>query len=66
MDDYFLGSGERVRCFFEEGAIGEQGVLNVPKEKSINKVGHAMHDLIPEFEKIAYSSDLYSIAKSLQ
>ncbi len=65
MDDYFLGSGDKVRCFFEEGAIDKNGVLAVSKEKSINKVGHAMHDLIPDFEKIAYTPALYSIAKSL-
>lgn len=65
MDRYFLASGDRVHCFFEEGAISSEGQLKVPKEKAINKIGHAMHDLLPEFEAIAYSENLYSIAKSL-
>ena len=64
-DLYFLESGDKVRCFFEEEAISKHGALSVPKSLAINKVGHAMHDLIPEFEQIAYTRALLSIAKSL-
>jgi phytanoyl-CoA hydroxylase len=48
-DDYFFESAERVHCFLEEGALDENGELNRAKDVAINKIGHAMHDLIPEF-----------------
>jgi phytanoyl-CoA hydroxylase len=48
-DEYFLQSAEAVYCFLEEGAVDENGELNRPKELAINKIGHAMHDLVPEF-----------------
>ena len=48
-DEYFLQSAEAVHCFLEEGALDEKGELNRPKELAINKIGHAMHDLVPEF-----------------
>lgn len=50
-DDYFFDSAETVNCFLEEGALDENGELNRPKEVSINKIGHAMHDLVPEFTR---------------
>lgn len=48
-DEYFFNSAESVHCFLEEGALDEHGDLNRPKELAINKIGHAMHDLVPEF-----------------
>ncbi len=48
-DDYFFDSAEAVHCFLEEGALGPGGELTRPKELAINKIGHAMHDLMPEF-----------------
>ena len=48
-DDYFFNSAEAVHCFLEEGALDAQGTLLRPKELAINKIGHAMHDLIPAF-----------------
>ena len=48
-DDYFFDSSEAVHCFLEEGALDADGSLNRPKELAINKIGHAMHDLIPDF-----------------
>jgi phytanoyl-CoA hydroxylase len=48
-DDFFFDSAENVFCFLEEGALDENGELNRPKEVAINKIGHAMHDLVPAF-----------------
>lgn len=54
-DEYFLRSDNTIRCFFEEEAFGPDGQLRQAKELSINKIGHAMHDLDPAFR--AFSSD---------
>jgi phytanoyl-CoA hydroxylase len=48
-DDYFFDSAERVSCFLEEGALTAEGELNCSREVAINKIGHALHDKIPEF-----------------
>ena len=48
-DDYFFDSAENVHCFLEDGALNESGELIRPKNLAINKIGHAMHDRIPEF-----------------
>lgn len=48
-DQYFIDSAEAVHCFLEEYALTDSGELNRPKEMAINKIGHAMHDRVPEF-----------------
>ena len=48
-DSYFIESAEAVHCFLEEGALSESGELNRPKDRAINKIGHAMHDKVPAF-----------------
>lgn len=48
--DYFLSSGQAIRFFFEEGVFNEAGELTKDKMLSINKIGHALHDLDPLFE----------------
>jgi phytanoyl-CoA hydroxylase len=50
-DKYFIESAEAVHCFLEEYALNESGELNRSKERAINKIGHAMHDLVPEFTR---------------
>ncbi len=48
-DDAFFASAQSVRCFLEEDALDEAGELRCPPRLAINKIGHAMHDLVPEF-----------------
>jgi phytanoyl-CoA hydroxylase len=61
----FLDSGASSWCFFEEEAFGPDGELIQPKELSINKIGHAQHDLDDEFERFAYNPDLAEVADDL-
>jgi phytanoyl-CoA hydroxylase len=62
-DDYFLDSGSAVRCFFEAEACDERGNLIVPKALSINKIGHAMHDLDPAFSRFSHGSELDAVVR---
>ncbi|MEJ8566707.1 phytanoyl-CoA dioxygenase family protein [Elongatibacter sediminis] len=48
-DRYFMESAEAVHCFLEEDALDANGNLTCPRERAINKIGHALHDLVPEF-----------------
>lgn len=61
----FLASGGTTWCFFEEGAFDDRGELSRPKALSINKIGHAMHDLDPVFERFTYTSDLAEVASDV-
>ena len=63
--DYFINSGDKIRFFFEEGALDGEGKLKVPVEKSLNKIGHALHVLEPEFKKVALGEKMQQLAKSL-
>jgi phytanoyl-CoA hydroxylase len=64
-DDEFLASGDRITCFFEEEAFAPDGSLAVPKERSINKIGHALHDLDPVFERFSYRPELAEVATDI-
>jgi phytanoyl-CoA hydroxylase len=64
-DEYFLTSGDRIRFFFEENAFNEDGTLRYEKEKSINKIGHALHDLDPVFDRFSRSRDVKELAAAL-
>lgn len=63
-DEYFLGSGSAVRCFFEEEAFDKTGALRQPKALSINKIGHAMHDLDPVFARFSHGPALDALVRS--
>jgi phytanoyl-CoA hydroxylase len=64
-DDYFLDSGDKVRFFFEEEAFAPDGGLRYAKERSINKIGHALHDLDPVFEAFSRKPELAAICADL-
>src|SRR5450830_1296426 len=64
-DAWFLGSDTTVRCFFEEAAFDEAGQLKQAKALSINKIGHAMHDLDPVFERFSRDPRLAELARDI-
>jgi phytanoyl-CoA hydroxylase len=64
-DDYFLGSGDTVRFFFEAEALDRDGRLKVPKRQAINKIGHALHDLDPDFAAFSRDPRLEAIAAEI-
>lgn len=63
--DYFLSSGAAIRCFFEQDAFDERGALKQAPELCLNKLGHAMHDLDPEFDRFSRTDALRSLGASL-
>ncbi len=64
-DDYFLQSGDQIRCFFEEDAFDADGQLKQAKALSINKIGHALHDLDPIFDHFSRGAALAALADEL-
>lgn len=65
-DEYFLGSGDKIRFFFEADAFLPDGNLKAAKEQSINKIGHALHDLDPVFDEFSRTPDLKQLISDLQ
>lgn len=61
----FLSSGGKIWCFFEEEAFHPDGSLRQTKELSINKIGHAQHDLDDVFEAATYTDDLAGVARDI-
>ncbi|HET7526688.1 MAG TPA: phytanoyl-CoA dioxygenase family protein [Burkholderiaceae bacterium] len=64
-DAWFLGSADRVRCFFEEEAFDSAGALRQPKALSINKIGHALHELDPVFRAFSHGPRWAGLAADL-
>lgn len=64
-DDYFLTSGEQIRCFFEKDAFDEHGNLRAQPHLALNKLGHAMHDLDPVFDSFSRTPDLANVATDI-
>ena len=64
-DTYFMESGDRIRYFFEEDAFTPEGQLQQPKAKSINKIGHALHELDPLFQQFSHTPPLQTLVKTL-
>ena len=64
-DDYFLRSDNTIRCFFEEEAFDKNGQLRQDKSLSINKIGHALHDLDPVFDQFSRDPKLAQLARDL-
>ena len=65
-DDYFLNSGDKIRFFFEEAAFLPDGTLKQSKELSINKIGHALHDLDPVFSEFSRTAEVAQLIADLE
>ena len=65
-DEYFLESGDKIRFFFEEDAFFPNGTLKQSKEHSINKIGHALHELDPVFREFSHSSQIRELVADLK
>lgn len=66
QDRYFLASANRISFFFEEMAFGSDGQLLRPKELSLNKAGHALHDIDPVFRAFSRSPKVTALLRSLE
>lgn len=64
-DDYFLESGDKIRFFFEEDAFLPDGSLKQSKGRSINKIGHALHELDPVFSEFSRTAALRQLIADL-
>lgn len=64
-DEVFMASAEGIECFFEEEAFDTDGRLKQHQRLSINKIGHAMHDLDPVFDAFSHGPALAGLAADL-
>ena len=64
-DEYFYDSGDKIRFFFEDNAFDDAGNLRQSKHESLNKMGHAMHDLDPVFDAFSRTPKLAAVVESL-
>ena len=58
-DRYFQESGGAIRFFFEEEATDQ------PVPLALNKIGHALHDLDPVFDRVSRQPRLAELARAL-
>jgi phytanoyl-CoA hydroxylase len=64
-DEYFLQSGENISYFFEKDAFDEKGNLKTDLFHSLNKIGHALHDLDPVFDAFSRSKQMKELTQQL-
>jgi len=63
-DAWFLDSGDKVRCFAEDGAV-KDGKAVVTGAAGVNKIGHNLHELEPAFEGTCFGPGVAAVFRSL-
>lgn len=64
-DDYFLASGDNISFFFEKDAFDAAGNLKTTLFHSLNKIGHALHDLDQVYSDFTRSPQMKQLAGEL-
>ena len=64
-DAYFIDSGDKIRFFLEDDAFDEEGELRQENEHSLNKMGHAMHDLDAVFDSFSRTPELAAAVRAI-
>ncbi len=64
-DAYFESTAAGMGVFFEEEALDAQGQLKVPLSRAVNKLGHAMHDLDPVFQRHSHGPRWQAVAEGV-
>lgn len=64
-DQYFLDSARGIAAFLEADSVDDNGQLIRPRDQSINKIGHAMHDLDPVFARLGRHPVLVETLKQI-
>ena len=64
-DEYFLNSGSDISYFFEKDAFDKDGKLKGDLFLSLNKIGHALHDLDPVFDSFSRSPQMKKLVNDL-
>lgn len=62
---YFLESSDKIAFFFEKDAFDHDGELKFPKERCINKVAHALHELDPVFKSFSKQNKINELTEDL-
>ena len=62
---YFMKSAANISFFLEEEAVDEDGRLLKDKDKAVNKIGHALHDLDPVFADVSHNADFETLSRGI-
>ena len=61
QEQYFFDSARSIKLFYEKDAFDQNGSLTTTLDKAINKMGHALHDFNPVFERFSYQEKFKSL-----